>query len=774
MEISVTQLNWAAGELSPKMSSRDDLPSYKTGSERIVNFISENSGPVRYRSGFQYVQNTRRHAVAWLIPFQFNDSDAYELEFTAGFIRFHRNNGIVVLAAKTITGASVAAGIITIASVAHGYSNGDEVIISGVTGMTQLNNRSFVIANKSDDAYDLHDSFDVAVDGTTFSAYVSGGISEKIYEITNPYAIADIPAIKYAQNADTMYLVHRGYAPQKLVRTSNTSWAIGTFSRTADPFSSGNYPGAVAFYQGRLYYAGTLLYPESIWGSLALDADGNPQYDNFTLGTNAADAFKFTLAPISGKVDVIQSLVPGLNFLAICTFEGISKANGGTDGSTISPSTIDITPVVTAGVLQQISPHLLGISMIYIHRSGLILFSLEFDIFYNAYNALDKTLTNDQWTESGITQMAYSVNRPTGFWFARNDGILIWVSYMVKENINASNRMIIGGVSPKVLSIGSMPRANQYDQLWIVSERVIGGKTNRFVEYMTDPSIIPERDDYRSGDDNEVADDLRWRNAMFEKQKEYVCMDAALTYDGSDYGAAANATLTPGALTGNSITFIASNPVFDATMVGRQLWKQAQDGVGTGRAEIISFVSTTEVVCNIISAFDTVVAMPANKWYLTTDSLSGAWHLEGETCKILADGGEHPEQVVTNGIVTLEYQASVVHLGLGYVGFIKSMHLNSGSPQVPSEAREMNVNRCGVKFRNTLGARYGTDLYKMKDFQFSQLSDLMGRPSPLFSEHLNVPVEDDSSLKKHFYIQQVRPLPCNIDDITLFVEFGEQ
>ena len=774
MEISVTQLNWAAGELSPKMSSREDLPSYKTGAERIVNFISENSGPARYRSGFQYVQNTRRHAVAWLIPFQFNDSDAYELEFTAGFIRFHRNNGIVVLASKTISGASVSGGVVTLTITANGYTDGDEIIVSGVVGMTQLNNRSFVVTNKQTDSVDLLDSFGSALDGTAFTAYVSGGISEKIYEITNPYAIADIPGIKFAQNADTMYLVHRDYAPQKLARTSNTSWAIGTFTRTDDPFTTGSYPGAVAFYQGRLYYAGTLAYPESIWGSKALDASGNPLYDDFTLGTNAGDAFKFTLAPISGKVDVIESLVPGLNFLAVCTFQGISKANGGTDGSTISPSTVDITPVVTAGVLPQISPHLLGISMIYIHRTGLVMESLEFDIFYNAYNALDKTLTNDQWTESGISQMVYFVNRPTGFWFTRNDGILIWVSYMVKENINAANRILIGGTSAKVLSVGAMPRANEYDQLWIVSERTIGGKTHRFVEYMTDPAVIPERDDYRTGDDNEAVDDLRWRNAMFEKQKEYVCMDAALTYDGSDYGAVANATLTPGALTGNGITFTASNPVFDATMVGRQLWKQAQDGVGAGRAEIVSYVSSTQVVCNILTDFDTVAAMPAGKWYLTTNSLSGAWHLEGQTAKILADGGEHPEQVVTNGAVTLEYQASVVHIGLGYVGFIKSMHLGSGSPQVPSAAREMNVNRCGVKFRNTLGARYGTDLYKMKDFQFSQPTDLMGRPSPLFSEHLVVPVEDNASYKKHFYIQQVRPLPCNIDDITLFVEFGEQ
>ena len=132
------------------------------------------------------------------------------------------------------------------------------------------------------------------------------------------------------------------------------------------------------------------------------------------------------------------------------------------------------------------------------------------------------------------------------------------------------------------------------------------------------------------------------------------------------------------------------------------------------------------------------------------------------------------EQKVTLGAVTLEYQASVVHLGLGYVGLLKSMHLGSGSPQVPSDARKMNINRVGVKFLNTLGARYGTDLYKMQDFIFTQSTDLTGRPPPLFSDHLVVPVEDSSAYEKHFYIQQIRPLPCTIEELTPFIEIDER
>ena len=285
---------------------------------------------------------------------------------------------------------------------------------------------------------------------------------------------------------------------------------------------------------------------------------------------------------------------------------------------------------------------------------------------------------------------------------------------------------------------------------------------------------MPEKDDYWTGDANAVADDLQWRNAMFEAQKQYIYVDAALTYDGSIYGTNAGATLTPAAVSGNSVIFTASAPVFTADMVGQQLWKQSQNGVGTGRAVILSYTNSTHVVCQIISAFDSVSAMPAGQWYLTTQSVGGAWHLEGETVRIITDGGEHPEQKVVNGSVPLEYPASVVHLGEGYNGLTRSMHIISGSPAVPCEGRKMNVNRLSVKFLNTLGARYGTNLYNMTDFQFASPTDLTDRPSPCFSEHLVVPIEDDTNYNKHIYIQQVRPLPCTIEEIVPFVEFDEQ
>jgi len=52
----------------------------------------------------------------------------------------------------------------------HGFSNGDWVFISGVRGMTQLNNRAYQVANKSTNSFQLS-----GVDSRGYSGYSSGG-----------------------------------------------------------------------------------------------------------------------------------------------------------------------------------------------------------------------------------------------------------------------------------------------------------------------------------------------------------------------------------------------------------------------------------------------------------------------------------------------------------------------------------------------------------------------------------------------------------------------
>jgi len=78
-----------------------------------------------------------------------------------------------VAASKTITGATQA-NPVQITIVGHGYATGDVVMITSVGGMTQLNDKLFVITSTGADTFTLD-----GTDGTAFGAFTAGGSATK-------------------------------------------------------------------------------------------------------------------------------------------------------------------------------------------------------------------------------------------------------------------------------------------------------------------------------------------------------------------------------------------------------------------------------------------------------------------------------------------------------------------------------------------------------------------------------------------------------------------
>ncbi len=72
---------------------------------------------------------------------------------------------------KTITGATRANPVV-ITSANHGYTNGQRIYITGVRGMTQINNRSFIVAGRTANTFQLQ-----GVNGTGYNAYTNTGLA---------------------------------------------------------------------------------------------------------------------------------------------------------------------------------------------------------------------------------------------------------------------------------------------------------------------------------------------------------------------------------------------------------------------------------------------------------------------------------------------------------------------------------------------------------------------------------------------------------------------
>lgn len=74
----------------------------------------------------------------------------------------------------TITGATKANPVVVTAP-AHGLSNGNQIKIDNVLGMTELNGNSYLIANITTNTFELQSLASANVNGTAYTTYVSGG-----------------------------------------------------------------------------------------------------------------------------------------------------------------------------------------------------------------------------------------------------------------------------------------------------------------------------------------------------------------------------------------------------------------------------------------------------------------------------------------------------------------------------------------------------------------------------------------------------------------------
>jgi len=232
--------NFTAGELSPRLDGRNDLSKYASGCKTLENFIIYPHGSAARRSGSTFIAEVAdSDNKTRLIPFEFSTTQTYMLEFSNLKIRFYKDNGSILEGDKTITGITQANPAV-VTSNSHGYSNGDEVVITAVVGMTEVNSKRFLVAGVTTNTFQLTDKDGTNINSTGYTAYSSAGTANKVYEITTPYTTAQLFDIKFAQSADVMYITHPSHEVEKLSRTGHTSWTLADVDFTNGPFQDAN------------------------------------------------------------------------------------------------------------------------------------------------------------------------------------------------------------------------------------------------------------------------------------------------------------------------------------------------------------------------------------------------------------------------------------------------------------------------------------------------------------------------------------------------------
>lgn len=94
--VTLTQTNFTAGELAPRLMGRVDIARYQNGAKTMQNCHPLTHGGCLRRPGTLYVASAKNHnKAARLIPFIFNRDQAYILEFGDQYMRVFKDGGQV-------------------------------------------------------------------------------------------------------------------------------------------------------------------------------------------------------------------------------------------------------------------------------------------------------------------------------------------------------------------------------------------------------------------------------------------------------------------------------------------------------------------------------------------------------------------------------------------------------------------------------------------------------------------------------------------------------
>lgn len=226
---------FTSGELSPRLAGRPDIKKYASGARTILNGIVTPHGGVRKRPGSKFVarQKSATDDVRF-VHFQFSTEQSYVLVFGPNYVWFAKDQGIITFADVTITGITQANPAVVTAA-GHGFSNGDIVVIQSVSGMSEVNNRHFVVASAATNTFAL-----TGCDSSSYTAYVSGGTASEVVELATDYDAAALPDLQFAQANDILYIVHPDYPLTRLNRYSHTSWTLDQPEISNGPFRNIN------------------------------------------------------------------------------------------------------------------------------------------------------------------------------------------------------------------------------------------------------------------------------------------------------------------------------------------------------------------------------------------------------------------------------------------------------------------------------------------------------------------------------------------------------
>ena len=151
-------------------------------------------------------------------------------------------------------------------------------------------------------------------------------------------------------------------------------------------------------------------------------------------------------------------------------------------------------------------------------------------------------------------------------------------------------------------------------------------------------------------------------------------------------------------------------------------------------------------------------------------TVSGLDHLEGASVTILADGNVMPSQLVSNGSITLQRQASIITVGLPYIADLQTLNLETGPGTV--QGKRKKITAVTLALENSRGLQVGPSFVSMVAFK-ERTTQPYGTPIPLTTGDERVVIPPGWNTGGAVCVRQSNPLPATVLAVIPEVLIGD-
>lgn len=736
--------NFTAGELSPRLDGRTDVAKYFNGCKKLQNFVVHPHGGASRRPGTIFVREVKNSAHnARLIPFEFNVTQTYILEFGDQYFRVHKDGGTVV-------------------------SSGSPVEVATPYAHTDLAKLKFT--QSADVMYLVHP--DYAPRKITRTSHTAWTITE-VDLLRGPMA---------DDNTTTTTLLANG-------RTGSV-----TITASASTFVSSDVGRLVRLHEGFAKIT-NFSSATSVTATVQENADGRtelmPSYTATTISAHEGDPSATGLEHNDRYQDTAGAFVSqGFKVGMKVTVSGFTDGNNN-EASAIVVKVTDDTLLLAPS--SDLTDEAAGDS---VTISGDLTASTDWALgafstvtgFPSAVAFYEQRLVFASTTQQPQT-LFFSVGGSFEDFAAGVDADDALTYTLGSNQVNIirylqAGRVLLVGTSGGEFVVTSSEDAPLSPTNAVVKRQATYGSADIQPVQVANVTLFVQRakrklrelvfdlntDSYQAPDMTILAEHITEggiKEMSLQQEPDNVvwCVlengkFVGMTYRREENVIAWHEHLIGGAFGSDAFGHVESVATIPGDLNEDDTYLVVKRTIGGATKRYIEYFSSFDFGSDVEDAFFVDSGLTYSGSSAT--SISGLDHLEGQSVSILANGATHPDKTVSSGAISLDFAVTKAHIGLNYSSTLQTMRIEAGGTEGTAQGKTKRIHEVVLRLFRTVGVKVGSSETELDRIPFRSSAQAMTAAIPLFTGDKEIEFRGGFDTDGFVVVQQDQPLPLTI------------